>query len=1002
MIKIKRAPAILLLGLLLLTLTSCFDYPFDVTVLPEPAPAEAPVLTHILHPDAEVRGVWIASVYNIDYPSSPDLSAEQLKAEIDAILDTCEKNGLNTVFFQVRPSCDALYKSELFPVSSYLSQNGNLTFDPLAYIVEAGHQRNIRIHAWVNPLRVTMGTQNLDDLPHNSPARQHPEWVVPYADGKLYLDAGIPEVRQYVADGVREIVKHYDVDGVVFDDYFYPYPAYGENGMPAIFDDADTFAAYGKGFDNLADWRRNNVNEMVRLCYETVHAADAECVFGISPFAIWQNNNGQNGGSNTQNMEAYHDLYCDALAWIEGGYVDYLSPQIYWTFDTASSPYDVVLRWWNQKLDGTGVKLYVSHASYRYEEGEWADPAGELGEQIQFARSEKSYYGSIFYGYDEIKRNIRGASDELIRAYDTEILYTDIHSTGLPVTFSSPRNGTVMTTPKTYVIGMADPYYPLTLDGERVSCTKSGYFNLFVELKEGVNTFVFEQNGQKTTYTLTYRPTSGGQSTQASAPPILDTLSVIGLYPSEEAAIPDDTLWVSCVAPYGSRVSVNIGGVITELPALETPANPYSQSGYVGVTYGAYAALPPAAEGEILDCGTVRYTVQHGNGTVTADSIPVRRLGAGAMLCVRATEDYAELKITPSSSYYNDYTVQSAGMTDYAIRLRNGFYELRMGGFIAASQTEEITATPADRTTILAADVTNSGKTTDIRLTCEDRPAYNGAVEDGRFVLTLYGIDGATAPVPVIGNNPLLRSCEVIRGEDRVQYAFDLVAVENFYGFDLRYEENATVVSLRNPKSVDLTSATPLTGIRMVLDAGHGGWDNGAAGAFFTDSVTAHEKDLNLFVARQTAKRLTELGAEVILTRSDDTAMDLYQRIDFLEQTEPDLCLSIHQNSMDYSTDVTRIRGTLGLYCMDGGYLLADSVGRSVASVMGRRYIGTQYQMLAMCRNPKFPAALIEVGFMTSVEEYEQIFSQRGMERAADSIAEGVLAYFRRQAQYLG
>ncbi len=1001
MIKHKCSPLLLLLGLLLLTLTSCFDYQFDVTVLPDEEPIEAPLLTHILHPDAEVRGVWIASVYNIDYPSAPGLSADQLKAEIDSILDTCEKNGLNTVFFQVRPSCDALYKSQLFPVSSYLSRSGTLVFDPLDYIVEAGHQRNIRIHAWINPLRVTMNTQNLDDLPENSPARQNPDWVIPYADGKLYFDAGIPEVRQYIADGVREIVQNYDVDGVVFDDYFYPYPTYDETGALGVFDDADTFAAYGKDFDNLADWRRNNVNEMVRLCYETVHAVDQECVFGISPFAIWQNNNGKNGGSDTKNLEAYHSLYCDALAWIQGGYIDYISPQIYWAFDTASSPFDVVLRWWNRNLDGTGVKLYVSHASYRYEEGEWEDPTGELGEQIQYARSEKSYYGSIFYGYDEIKRNIRGASDELILAYDSEIIYTDIHPTGLPVTVSSPRDGTVMTAPNTYILGMADPYYPLTFNGERVSCTKSGYFNLYVELKEGVNTFVFEQNGQKFPYTLTYRPSSGGQTAEASPPTILDSLTITGTYPSHETAIPEEELWVSCVAPYGSRVSVDIGGVVTELPPLESPAQPYSPYGYVGVIYGGYAALPEAGAGNILDCGTIRYTAQHQNGTVTADSIPVRRLGEGAMLCVRVTEDYAELKITENSSYYNDYTVQSVGMTDYATHLRNGFYKLRMGGFIAASVVEETADTPADLSTILAAHVIQMGNTTDILLTCEDRPAYNGTVEDGRFELTLYHVDSATAPVPVIRDNPLLRSCDVIRSEGKVCYAFELVSVENFYGFDLAYEEGAIVVSLRNPTPVDFDSATPLSGIRIVLDAGHGGWDNGAAGAFFTDTVTAHEKDLNLAVTLRATEKLGALGANVILTRPDDTAMDLYERMDFLEKTEPDLCLSIHQNSMDYITDVTRIRGTLGLYCMDGGYLLADSVGRAVSTILGRRYIGTQYQMLAMCRNPKFPAALVEVGFMTSVEEYEQTYSQSGIDRAADAIVEGILTYFRRQAKYL-
>ena len=177
-----------LLILLLILLSSCSRTDYDMTVAPDIYPEPSPVLTHIINPDSEIRGVWIASVFNIDYPSRTDLSADQLRAEIDAILDTCEKNSLNTVFFQVRPACDALYKSELFPVSPNISSSGNLVFDPLEYIVTEGHRRNIRVHAWVNPLRVTVSAKSLNSLPENSPARMNPGWVVEYADGKLYFN----------------------------------------------------------------------------------------------------------------------------------------------------------------------------------------------------------------------------------------------------------------------------------------------------------------------------------------------------------------------------------------------------------------------------------------------------------------------------------------------------------------------------------------------------------------------------------------------------------------------------------------------------------------------------------------------------------------------------------------------------------------------------------------------------------------------------------------------
>ena len=232
----KRSLWLFILIIMLTSLlSSCFRDDYDMTADTLDKSQSSIQLRHILDPDSEVRGVWIASVYNIDYPSRADLSAEELKSEIDSILDTCEKNKLNTIFFQVRPSCDALYDSDIFPVSGSISTEGKLVFDPLEYIVREAHQRNIFIHAWVNPLRVTMNTHDISSLDDKSPAKLHPDWTVAYDDGKLYLNAGMPEVRELVADGVREIVSKYDVDGIVFDDNFYPYPVYGDDGKLAQF-----------------------------------------------------------------------------------------------------------------------------------------------------------------------------------------------------------------------------------------------------------------------------------------------------------------------------------------------------------------------------------------------------------------------------------------------------------------------------------------------------------------------------------------------------------------------------------------------------------------------------------------------------------------------------------------------------------------------------------------------------------------------------------------------
>jgi len=452
------------------------------------------------------------------------------------------------------------------------------------------------------------------------------------------------------------------------------------------------------------------------------------------------------------------------------------------------------------------------------------------------------------------------------------------------------------------------------------------------------------------------------------------------------------------VAPAGSAVKVGIGGVLTDLVPLEKPAKNKTDAGYVGVIYGANAKLPSASDKTIVDCGNIRYTAVLNGIAVEAEGTRVRVLGKDAPLAVTVKENYTELKITEKSSYYNDYTVQSAGMTDYATGLRNGFYHLKMGGFVAADDVEETDSLPSESIIFTSAKVFDSGTCTDLVLTCADRPAYNGAIdENGRFVLTFYGVDAESAPLPTIRVNPLLISCDLVRLDDRVRYCFTLADPENFYGFDLTYGNGEITVSLKNPTAIDFTSELPLSGIGIVLDAGHGGWDRGAAGA----DPAMHEKDVNLAVTLAASEILTELGAEITLTRTDDTYSDLFQRMAFLEQLNPDLCLSIHQNSMGYTSDITRIRGTLALWTMDSGVMLADAVGRAVSDAFGRNYRGAQYQSLAICRSPKFPSALIEVGFITSVEEYESTIAGDGIRTAAEGIANGVLDYFRRQASYL-
>lgn len=307
----------------------------------------------------DLRGVWVSSVSNLDYPSSPTTSPAVLKSEADAILDQCVEMGMNAVFLQVRPSSDALYKSSYYPWSAYLTgtqgkapSNG---FDPLAYWVTAAHNRGIELHAWLNPYRVATSESQYNSLADSNPAKQHPDWVYKQG-GKYYLDGGLPEVRQYIIDGAAEIVNNYDVDGIHIDDYFYP----GEGSY-----DDDTYNRYGAGLSK-GDWRRANNDKLIQGLNNAAHAGGK--VFGVSPAGIWANKSSMSAGSDTRGNQTYFSAYADTRKWVKSGWLDYICPQIYWAIGYSIADYKVLANWWADVVNNTGVELYIGMADYRYSE----------------------------------------------------------------------------------------------------------------------------------------------------------------------------------------------------------------------------------------------------------------------------------------------------------------------------------------------------------------------------------------------------------------------------------------------------------------------------------------------------------------------------------------------------------------------------------------------------------------------------------------------------------
>jgi len=360
-------------------------------------------------PKRELRGVWIATVANIDWPSRSGLPIAQQKAELVNILDQHQRAGINAIYLQIRPSADSFYGKSEEPWSRFLTgkqgQSPNPYYDPLEFAIEEAHKRGMELHPWFNPYRATFDLVQANVSPDHI-TRRKPEWFFTYG-GKKWFNPGIPEVREYIIQVIMNVVKEYDIDGVHFDDYFYPYPD-GNRPIP----DSETFMKFGAGFSTVADWRRNNVNQLVQALSDSIRATKQHIRFGISPFGIWDNARDHPLGSETNGFSGYRQLYADAIKWASEGWVDYVTPQLYFPFNYRAAPYEKLVDWWN--LHSYGRHLYIGHASYRAAnntEG-WRNRS-QIPDQIRYLRQQSHSQGSVFYSSKSIVSNLAGIRDSL-------------------------------------------------------------------------------------------------------------------------------------------------------------------------------------------------------------------------------------------------------------------------------------------------------------------------------------------------------------------------------------------------------------------------------------------------------------------------------------------------------------------------------------------------------------------------------------------------------------
>ncbi|MCC2545649.1 family 10 glycosylhydrolase [Hymenobacter sp. BT175] len=363
-------------------------------------------------PKREFRAVWVAHVFNLNWPSNKTRTPAQQRAEFISLLDRHQQNGINAVIVQIRASADAIYPSTIEPWSEWLTGTQGVgpspAYDPLAFMIRETHRRGMEFHAWLNPYRAV--TTASASIAANHVTRLHPDWIVPFGDLRV-LNPGLPAVRQYLTRVVMDVVRRYDVDAIHFDDYFYPAPVSG-----VVFNDDAAFSQDPRGIATKADWRRDNIDLFVRTISDSIRAAKPRVKFGISPPGVWRNGTSV-GGTATTAFASYSDIFADSRKWLQQGWVDYLAPQVYFSIGQTAANYSLIVPWWSQQVTAANPRhVYIGLASYKVS-ATASDvnfrSGSQIPSQIRLLRQQPNVQGAIYYSSTPTLANPLGLIDSL-------------------------------------------------------------------------------------------------------------------------------------------------------------------------------------------------------------------------------------------------------------------------------------------------------------------------------------------------------------------------------------------------------------------------------------------------------------------------------------------------------------------------------------------------------------------------------------------------------------
>ena len=946
--------------------------------------------------EGDLVGAWVATVGNIDFPSKPGLSADELKAEIDAIVADCKAMGINAIFFQVRPEADALYESDIFPSSAHvvLKQGDELPLDCLEYFIEAAHAENIELHAWINPYRIsqpgTYGT-NLDKLAEDHPARLHPEWVVKHTDGAMYFNPGIPEVRQLIVDGIMEIVNNYNIDGIHFDDYFYP----DEDRLN--FNDSETYNKYKQDGQSLADWRRSNTDLLILQVSSTIRAVRSDLKFGISPCGVWAlKSNNPNGTDIKSSMESYYQVYADTRKWVLNEWIDYICPQVYWEINHSTAPFKPIVDWWNELVANVDVDLYIGIAAYRGEAATaYKDPA-EIKSQLEYLDKMQYVDGAVFFSYKNLKNNTAGVKTTVTEKYGdgststyeptgpSEPVVGD--STELVIAFSSYTVSN--DTENHFILGVADPNYPIYVNGVEVTDrTSKGYFSYYIKgLKVGENVYTITQNNSVKTFTVTRAEKSSSSTTMSEFGFVKDSFSPLNDY----ANVSGSKLTVSCTATAGAKVYAKIGDYTVQLYSSTAD----STDGTFKKAYYSGTFVMPEVEGNATIGGVTFYAEKAGQNTVIVqlDNV-VEAINDPDSYVVQVTKNLCDLMGSLDDDP-DEYYSATAGSIDGVVAKWGGNTKLKSGNFIANSNVEKIEGTLTEVIVpVMMTSQSSDGKYTEISFLMSAQTIHRIRMFDDRTEIVLYNV-GMFPETLTIEENPLFSSASYQKNGSTITVTLTHKKSMHIFGYKPEFKNGLLVISFKNPISLK-EGSQPLAGIKISIDPGHS-LNGGAVGPWGTTKWT--EADWNYEIALLVNEKLQALGATTYMTHNREQIFDLDPIIEMYRAWEPDMNISIHYNYVPDDTNPATAKGSEAYYSYSSSKLLAKTVLDTFCNETGFYNRGHKGGYYKVSRFVDFPSILFETAFISNIEEYEWFTYDENKEKAAQAIVDGIVEYYRLQS----